>query len=491
METPKPIKDVKVKRTQLFINNQFVDSVSGKTFDSINPATEDVICQVQEGDKADVDKAVEAARVAMKRGSPWRTISPTERGQLLYRMAEIIDRDRAYIASVEVLDNGKPFTAAQWDLKAGADCLRFYAGYCDKIEGKTLAMPDGKFAYTRYEPIGVVAAITPWNFPFMLTAFKIAHALAAGNAIVLKPPEQTPLASLIFGDIALEVGVPAGVINIIPGYGPTAGGALSSHPHVNKVSFTGSTEVGHLIQTASGDTNLKRVTLELGGKSPLIICKSADLKKCVPLAQDACFVNMGQTCCALTRTFVHEDVYDEFVKQSTELAKQTRAKVGDPFLKDIKYGPQVDKTQFEKILDLIDAGKKEGAKLECGGGRLNDKGYFVEPTVFSNVTDDMRIAKEEIFGPVQQIMKFSNIEEAIERANNTDYGLAAAVFTNDLSEAINISNALESGQVWVNSFMSGGWNTPFGGYKQSGIGREFGWEGLLAYMEVKTVIMAV
>ncbi len=280
-------------------------------------------------------------------------------------------------------------------------------------------------------------------------------------------------------------------MNIIPGFGPTAGAAISTHKDINKVTFTGSTEVGHLIQKASGDTNLKRVTLELGGKSAVIIGKSADLKKVVPMAQDACFVNMGQTCCALTRTFVHEDVYDEFVKQSTQYAKQTRSKVGDPFLDEIKYGPQVDKTQFEKILDLIESGKKEGAKLECGGGRLNDKGYFVEPTVFSNVTDDMRIAKEEIFGPVQQIIKFSNIEEAIDRANNTEYGLAAAVFTNDLNEALHVSHCLESGQVWVNGFMPGGINTPFGGYKKSGIGREFGADGLLPYMEIKTVIVTM
>ena len=281
-----------------------------------------------------------------------------------------------------------------------------------------------------------------------------------------------------------------GVINIVPGFGPTAGAALSNHPDVNKVTFTGSTEVGHLIQTASGQTNLKRVTLELGGKSAVIISKTADLDKVVPLAQAACFVNMGQTCCALTRTFVHEDVYDEFVKRSAKLANETRSKVGDPFLENIQYGPQVDKTQFDKILDLIDSGKKEGAKLECGGGRLNEKGYFVEPTVFSNVTDEMRIAKEEIFGPVQQILKFSDIEEAIDRANNTEYGLAAAVFTNDLSEAHYVAHALEAGQVWVNDMMMMGANTPFGGgYKRSGLGREFGADGILEYLEVKTVLI--
>ncbi|XP_063716629.1 aldehyde dehydrogenase X, mitochondrial-like [Symsagittifera roscoffensis] len=485
----KSIKKPAVKRTQLFINNEWVNAVGGKTFESINPATEDVICSVQEGGKADVDLAVSAARLAMKRNSPWRTMAPAERGLLLMKMADIIERDIEYIASLEVVDNGKPFTSAVGDIRAGIKCLTYYGGYCDKIEGKTLAMENGKMGYTRYEPVGVVGAITPWNFPFMLSCFKLAHVLGAGNSIVLKPPEQTPLTSLLLGDIAIEAGIPAGVINIITGFGPTAGAAISEHPDINKVTFTGSTEVGHLIQKASGDTNLKRVTLELGGKSALIVGKSADLSMVVPLAQDACYVNMGQTCCALTRTYVHEDIYDEFVKQSAELAKKTRAKVGDPFADDIRYGPQVDKIQFEKILDFIDSGKKEGAKLECGGGRLTEKGYFVEPTVFSNVKDDMRIAKEEIFGPVQQIMKFSNIEEAIDRANDSEYGLAAAVFTNDLSEALYVSNSLESGQVWVNSFMSGGANTPFGGYKKSGIGREFGWDGLLPYMEIKTVVI--
>jgi len=485
----KPIRNPEVKRTQLFIANEFVDSVSGKTFETINPATEDVICKVQSGEKADVDKAVTAAKEAMRRNSVWRTMAPAERGRVLMRMADIIERDIVQIASLEVVDNGKPFTAAVGDISVGVACLRYYGGYCDKIEGRTLCMEDGKMGYTRYEPVGVVAAITPWNFPFMLSCFKTAHALAAGNALVLKPPEQTPLTSLMLGDVAIEAGLPKGVLNIVNGMGPAAGAALSEHPDVNKVTFTGSTEVGHIIQKASGDTNLKRVTLELGGKSAVIIGKSADLSKVVPLAQDACYVNMGQTCCALTRTFVHEDVYDEFVKQSAELANKTRGQVGDPFAEEIKYGPQVDKTQFEKILDLIDSGKKEGAKLECGGGRLTEKGYFVEPTVFSNVSDDMRIAKEEIFGPVQQIFKFKDIEEAIDRANNSEYGLAAAVFTNDLSEALYVSNALESGQVWVNSFMSGGMNTPFGGYKKSGIGREFGWDGLLPYMEVKTVVI--
>ena len=280
-----------------------------------------------------------------------------------------------------------------------------------------------------------------------------------------------------------------GVINIIPGYGPTAGAAISHHPDINKVAFTGSTEVGHLIQTASGESNLKRVTLELGGKCPLIISKTADLDIVVPFAQNACYVNMGQTCCALTRTFVHEDVYDEFVKRSADLARQTRQAVGDPFVEGTMYGPQVDKAQFDKVLDLIESGVKEGATLECGGKRIYDKGFFIEPTVFSNVSDDMRIAKDEIFGPVQPIFKFSDVEEAIDRANNTEYGLVAAVFTNDLSEAFRVSHAMESGHIWVNDMMAMRSNTPIGGYKQSGIGRELGWEGLLSYMEQKTVII--
>jgi acyl-CoA reductase-like NAD-dependent aldehyde dehydrogenase len=486
-----PVKSPEIKFTKLFINNEFVDAVSGKTFESINPASEEVLCKVAEGDAADVDKAVSAARAAMKRGSQWRTMDASARGRLMYKLADLIDADRQMIGTLETLDNGKPFLNALGDISYATATIRYYAGYADKIEGKTIPADGNKFAYTRYEPVGVVGAITPWNFPFALTVFKLAHALAAGNAIVLKPPEQTPVSSLYLAKLVLEAGFPPGVVNIVSGFGPTAGAALTNHNDVNKVTFTGSTEVGHLIQQASGKTNLKRVTLELGGKSALIVCPSADLDKAVLMAQAGCYVNMGQTCCALTRTFVHESVYDEFVKKSVQLCHKTKATVGDPLCAGTAYGPQVDKIQFEKILGLIKSGQEEGAKLECGGGRLMEKGYFIEPTVFSNVTDNMRIAKEEIFGPVQQIMKFSTIEEAIDRANNTEYGLAAAVFTNDVTEAIQISHALEAGQVWVNEPMPQTYQCPFGGYKKSGIGREFGWDGLLPYLEVKTVVISL
>ncbi|XP_075243851.1 retinaldehyde dehydrogenase 3-like [Convolutriloba macropyga] len=273
----KPIKNPEIKRTQLFINNEYVNSTSGKTFETVNPATEETICMVQEGDKADVDKAVAAARAAMKRNAPWRKMNPNERGRIMNKVADIIERDAAKIASVEVLDNGKPFQSALVDMNNGIDWFRYYAGFCDKIEGRTLAMEDGKMGFTKYEPVGVVGAITPWNFPFMMTCLKLVQSLCAGNAVILKPPEQTPLTTLMFGDIAIEAGLPPGVVNIIPGFGPTAGAAISEHPDINKVAFTGSTEVGHIIQSASGTSNLKRVTLELGGKSALIISKTADL----------------------------------------------------------------------------------------------------------------------------------------------------------------------------------------------------------------------
>ncbi|KAJ7376615.1 Retinal dehydrogenase 1 [Desmophyllum pertusum] len=485
----KAIRSPEIKFTKLFINNEYVDSVSGKTFPTINPVTEEKICDVAEGDKADVDKAVKAANEAFKLGSPWRTMDASQRGNLLYKVADLIERDLDYLASLETLDNGKIFTDALGDIHISAKCFRYYAGWADKITGKTISSDGPLFVYTRHEPVGVVGAIAPWNFPLAMCSLKLSAALACGNVVVLKPAEQTPLTALYLGSLLKEAGFPPGVVNIISGYGPTAGAAISEHMDVNKVSFTGSTEVGRIIQAAAANSNLKRVTLELGGKSPVIVFADTDMDLAVELAHRALFFNQGQCCNAGSRTFVQDTIYDEFVKKSVERAKKRT--VGDPFGDKIEQGPQIDAEQFNKILELIESGKKEGAKLECGGARHGDKGYFIQPTVFSGVKDEMRIANEEIFGPVQQIIKFSDINEVIERGNKTTYGLAAAVFTKDIDKATTISHSLQAGTVWVNCFMAGAPQAPFGGFKMSGFGREWGEYGLLPYLEVKTVTMKV
>jgi len=484
-----PIVNPEIKYTQLFINNEWVNSESGKTFPTVNPVTGEVICQVQEGDKADVDKAVKAARAAFKINSPWRTMDASQRGVLMNKFASLMQRDLAYLASLETLDNGKPFTSSCGDIGLAIQCIQYYAGWADKYTGQTIPVDGPYFTYTRHEPVGVCGQIIPWNFPILMFAWKMGPALATGNCVVVKPAEQTPLTALYMAALAKEAGFPPGVMNVIPGYGPTAGAAISEHMDVNKVAFTGSTEVGHLILQAAGKSNLKRVTLELGGKSPNIILPDADLDMAVNLSHTALFFNMGQVCTAASRTFVHESIYDEFVKKAVEKAQKTV--IGDPFDANTWNGPQVDETQMKKILELIESGKQDGAKLLCGGNRKGDKGYFIESTVFADVTDNMRIAKEEIFGPVQQIFKFSTIEEVIERANNTSYGLAAAVLTKDLDKAITLSNSLQSGTVWVNTYHNYCTQAPFGGFKMSGMGRELGSYGLQQYTEVKTVTMKI
>ncbi|XP_074627489.1 aldehyde dehydrogenase 1A1-like isoform X2 [Acropora palmata] len=437
---PGPIRNPAIQYTKLFINNEFVDSVSGKTFSTSNPVTEKKICDVAEGDKADVNKAVEAAKTAFKLGSPWRTMDASQRGRLLYKLADLVERDSNYLASLETLDSGKLFVDSADDMDIVVKCLRYYAGWADKISGKTIAADGPYFVYTRHEPVGVA-------------------------------------------------GFPAGVVNIISGFGPTAGAAISQHMEINKVSFTGSTEVARLIQAAAATSNLKRLTLELGGKSPNIVLADSDLDYAVEYSHSALFFNQGQCCSAGSRTFVQDTIYDEFVKKSVERAQKRT--VGDPFDDSVEQGPQIDQEQFDKILELIESGKKEGAKLECGGARHGSKGFFIQPTVFSGVKDGMRIAKEEIFGPVQQIIKFSDIDEVIERANNTAYGLAAAVFTKDIDKATTISHSLQAGTVWVNCYEAGAPQSPFGGFKMSGQGREWGEYGLLPYLEVKTVVTKI
>ena len=477
-----------VKCKQIFINNEWHDAVSGKTFPTIDPCTGNKICDVAEGDKADVDKAVAAAREAFKLGSPWRTMDASQRGLLLNKLADLIERDMEYLARLETLDNGKPYNDALGaDLALTIKCYRYYAGWADKIHGKTIPVDGSYLAFTKHEPIGVCGQIIPWNFPILMQAWKLAPALCCGNTVVIKLAEQTPLTGLYVGKLIAEAGFPKGVVNIIPGYGPTAGAAISSHSDVDKVAFTGSTEVGHLIMQAAGASNLKNVTLELGGKSPNIIFADCDLDHAVETSHFALFFNQGQCCCAGSRTFVEESIYDEFVKRSVARAKSR--KVTDPLDPDCEQGPQVDQEQFDKIMNLIDSGKKDGAKLECGGRRIGERGYFIEPTVFSGVSDNMRIAKEEIFGPVMQIIKFKSVEEIIERANKTNYGLAASVFTKDLDKAMMLSQSIRAGVVWINCYDVLEVQTPFGGYKESGSGRELGEYGLRQYSEVKSVII--
>uniref|UniRef100_A0A7M4FMQ3 Aldehyde dehydrogenase 1 family member A3 n=1 Tax=Crocodylus porosus TaxID=8502 RepID=A0A7M4FMQ3_CROPO len=458
---PRPARSLEVKHCQIFINNEWHESISGKTFPTYNPSTLEKICDVQEGDKPDVDKAVEAARAAFQRGSPWRQMDVLSRGRLLHKLADLIERDRVTLATLETMDTGKPFLQAYFiDLEGCIKTLRYYAGWADKIQGRTIPVDENFVCFTRHEPMGVCGAITPWNFPLLMLVWKMAPALCCGNTLVIKPAEQTPLTSLYMGSLIKEVGFPPGVVNIVPGYGPTAGAAISTHHNIDKIAFTGSTKVGKLIKEAASKSNLKRVTLELGGKNPCIVCADADLDLAVECAHQGVFFNQGQCCTAASRVFVEEQIYPEFVKRSVEYAKKRL--VGDPFDARTEQGPQIDQKQFDKILELIESGKKEGAKLECGGLAIEDRGLFIKPTVFSEVTDNMRIAKEEIFGPVQPIMKFKSIDEVIKRANSTEYGLTAAVFTKNLDRALTLASALQSGTVWINCYNALYAQAPFG-----------------------------
>ncbi|XP_077492861.1 LOW QUALITY PROTEIN: aldehyde dehydrogenase, mitochondrial-like [Amblyomma americanum] len=481
-----PIRKPEVKFVKIFINNEFVNSASGKTFPTYNPATGDKIADIQEGDKEDVDRAVKAAKAAFALNSPWRTMDASQRGRLLFKLADLMEQDRDLLASLETLDNGKPFSNSQGDVAFAISCLRYCAGFADKVHGKTIPLDGNAFVYTRREPIGVVGQIIPWNGPIVMVAAKIGPALAMGNTVVLKPAEQTPLTALLVASYVVEAGFPPGVVNIVPGYGKTAGSAVAIHPDINKVAFTGSTQVGRLILQASGTSNLKKVSLELGGKSPLIIFPDADMDFAVYVAHEGVFYNQGQVCCAATRTFVHADIYDQFVAKAVEMAK--KRVVGDPFDERSVQGAQIDGTQMERILGYIKLGQKEGAKLQCGGGRHGTRGYFVQPTVFTEVEDNMTIAKEEIFGPVQSIFKFTSIEEVIRRANETTYGLAAGVLTKDITTATTVAHGLQAGTIWVNGYLQMGPQAPFGGYKMSGIGREFGEDGILEYTQIKTVV---
>jgi aldehyde dehydrogenase (NAD+) len=477
--------NVKIHATKLLINGQWVNSASGKTFPTINPATAEVITQVSEADAADVDKAVAAARAAFDKG-PWRKMTGPQRSRLMNVFADLVEKHGDELAQLEAIDNGKPYHVARAiDIPSTVACYRYYAGWADKIQGKTIPINGPFFCYTKHEPVGVVAQIIPWNFPLLMQAWKLGPALATGCTVVMKPAEQTPLSALRVGELLMEAGFPEGVVNLLPGYGPTAGAALARHMDVDKVAFTGSTEVGHLIMRAAADTNLKRVTLELGGKSPNIVFADSNMDEAVEGSHFALFFNQGQCCCAGSRTFVEDKCYDEFVEKS--IARAKKRTVGNPFDKKTEQGPQVDQEQFNKVMGYIDAGKKDKANLVAGGNRVGDKGYFIEPTVFSDVQDNMRIAQEEIFGPVMSILKFKDMSEVIERSNKNMYGLAAAVWTKDITKAHAIADGVRAGTVWVNCYDILDTAAPFGGFKQSGIGRELGEYGLANYTEVKTV----
>lgn len=475
-----------ISQTRLLIDNQFVDSVSGKTFDTTNPANGEVLASVAEADAADVELAVKAARKAFDAKAPWRRMPSTERSKLLNRLADLIEKNIEELATLESLDNGKPRQVAlRADVQLVIACYRYYAGWADKIQGKTIPLNGDYFCYTRLEPVGVVGQIIPWNFPLLMQAWKLGPALACGNTVVMKTAEQTPLSALRVGELIVEAGFPEGVVNILSGYGPTAGAAIANHMDIEKVAFTGSTEVGKIIMKAAADSNLKRLTLELGGKSPNIVFADSDMTQAVEGSHFALFFNQGQCCCAGSRTFVEEKAYDEFVERSVERAKKRT--VGDPLDSKTEQGPQVDAEQLQKVLGFVEAGKREGANLRCGGERVGDKGYFVAPTVFTDVQDNMTIAQEEIFGPVMSVMKFADMDELVERANKTIYGLAAAVWTRDIGKAHRVANSVRAGTVWVNCYDVFDAAAPFGGFKQSGIGRELGEYGLQQYSEVKTV----
>jgi len=431
-----------------------------------------------------VDKAVQAAKKAF---STWRKVNPAERGRLMNKLADLMERDTAILAEIESIDNGKSISiSTAVDIPATVSHIRYFAGYADKIQGKTMDLGEAYTGHTRHEPFGVVGQIIPWNFPLLMLAWKWGPALSTGNTIVMKTSEKTPLSALKVCELVVEAGFPPGVINVLSGYGPTAGQAIAEHPEIKKVAFTGSTAVGRKVMTAAANSNLKKVSLELGGKSANIIFPDADLDSAVRWASSGIFFNHGQCCCAGSRLFVHEAIYDEFVKRFK--AEALTHNLGDPLAKTTTHGPLVDDLQFNRVLGYIEQGKKAGAVCEIGGGRHGNQGYFVLPTLFSSVSDDMTIAKEEIFGPVVCALKFKTEDEVVERANKSTYGLAAGIHTKDVRIATRMSQKLEAGTVWINCYNAFFNQMPFGGYKMSGIGRELGEYALSEYTQVKAVI---
>jgi len=473
---------------RLLINGQWVDG--GKTFDTVNPATGEVLTQIVDASATDVDHAVDAARRAFEgKNGPWRKMPASERGRLIWRLADLVEQHIDELAELETLDNGKPiFESRHVDMPMVIDVLRYYAGWATKIHGETVNTFDSAFTYTLREPVGVVGLIIPWNFPLLLASWKLGPALACGNTIVMKPAEQTPLTTLRLGELAIEAGIPAGVLNIVTG-GPETGKVIVRHPGIDKIAFTGSTAVGKEIMRSAADT-LKRVTLELGGKSPNIVFADSDIDSAVKGAINGIFYGKGEVCNAGSRLFVESKVQDEFLDKLVGRAKNMLP--GDPLDPKTRMGAIVSQEQMHTVLGYIEAGKAEGAKLIAGGSRVSvdgGKGFFIEPTVFSGVSNEMKIAQEEIFGPVLATLKFDDVDEVVELANRNQYGLAAAIWTRDVKKAHQVSRQLRAGTVWINTYGLMDAALPFGGYKSSGFGRELGQAALEHYTEIKTVWM--
>ena len=478
---------------KMFINNQFVPAASGKTFPTYNPATGEVMAQVAEGEREDIDRAVKAARKAFENPA-WSDMPASQRGRLIWKLADLIEGRLEEFAQLESLDNGKPLAIARVaDVPLTVDLFRYMAGWATKIEGNTIPISAGTkrtqyLAYTRREPVGVVGQIIPWNFPLLMAAWKLGPALAAGCTGVLKPAEQTPLSALLLAELIADAGFPEGVVNVVPGYGETAGAALAAHPDVDKVAFTGSTEVGKLIlQAAAG--NLKKVSLELGGKSPNIVFDDADMRSTVPGTASAIFFNHGQCCCAGSRLYVEKDMFDHVVEGVAEQAK--KIKLGPGFEPDTNMGPLVSVDQLNRVCSYLQAGLNEGAQAVVGGKKKEGAGYFVEPTVMVKTNPNMKVVREEIFGPVVVASPFSDIDKLVAEANDSEYGLAAGVWTKDISKAHRVANKLRAGTVWINCYNVFDAALPFGGYKQSGWGREMGHEALELYTEVKAICAAI
>ncbi|KAJ5721196.1 uncharacterized protein N7483_009130 [Penicillium malachiteum] len=473
----------------LFINNEWTSAKDNATFASINPATETEICSVSKASAEDVDRAVAATKEALD--GPWSQLDGTSRGKLLLKLADLVEAEHETIASLEAVDAGKTFTKAMKDIHEVFEVFRYYGGWADKHYGQTIDAGKHRFAYTIRQPIGVTGSITPWNYPLIMVSLKLGPALACGNTCVLKPSEFSPLSALYLGNLFVKAGFPPGVVNIVNGEGREAGARLSEHPDVSKISFTGSTATGKQIMKAAAPT-MKRVALETGGKSPVIVYDDADIPNALKWVYYGIYANQGQICTSTARIYIHEKIYDEFLKRFLAYTEK-HAIVGDQFKEETFIGPLVSKTQFQRVLDYIKIGQQEGATLIKGGGifpeRPGGKGFFVQPTVFGNVTHDMRIATEEIFGPVGAFFKFSDSEDIIKIANNTRYGLSSAIFTKDMTRAIKVSEKLASGMVWINSSNNSDYPVPFGGVKESGIGQEGGEAALDENSVLKTIYL--
>jgi len=483
------VSDFLEKPHQILIDGKWMNAASGKTFPTYNPATGEVLADVAEGDRDDVERAVKAARKAFT--GPWSRLTASERGRLIWKLADLLEAHLDEFALIETLDNGKPLAVARAaDVPLAVDLFRYMAGWATKLEGTTIPIsvpytPGAKYlAYTLREPVGVVAQIIPWNFPLLMAAWKLGPALASGCTVVLKPAEQTPLSALRLGQLFSEAGFPDGVVNIVPGYGETAGAALAAHPDVDKVAFTGSTEVGKLIVHAATG-NLKKVSLELGGKSPNVVFKDADLDTAIAGSASAIFFNHGQCCCAGSRLYVERPVFDRVVEGVATQAK--KIKVGSGLDADTNMGPLVSQEQLNRVCNYLEIGMSEGAKAMAGGKKVGDRGYFVEPTVLVNTQESMKVVQEEIFGPVVAAIPFDDPEELMPRANDTVYGLAAGIWTKDISKAHRLAAGLRAGTVWINCYNIFDAALPFGGYKQSGWGREMGKDVLELYSQTKAV----